>query len=329
MDKKHCLFINFLATLLLLLTTHSFAATLHAVIIADTNDWSIGESVKVDRQRVTSLFHSISNYTGLTLRTHDIYGNQLTYNKVQATLSQLSIGRDDVVFVYYTGHGGNSDQGTGWPFMDIKGGGFELKTAFNILKRKNPRFLLIIADTCNTFQGGFTITESRGGIGGGSFLADNYRKLFLDYQGYIMASSSIPGQPSWGNNRDGGFFTYGLLKNLNQAFSSRNSPNWHSIMKRAEAPIDLPGGKRQNPQTLVKIQPAKPGIAQPQQDSCYYFYKPGGVLCCRTSTGTTCDDKTGNMRGTPSGNTSGECPHYFMKPGGVLCCRWPTGVTCE
>jgi len=229
------------------------------------------------------------------------------------------VGRNDVIFFYYGGHGGNSDKGTGWPFMNLRGGRLEIKTVFGMLKSKKPRFFLVIADTCNNFGGRFSITESRGGQGGSTSLADNYRQLFLNYRGYIVASSSEPGQYSWGNNQDGGFFTYGFLKSLNQELASHKQPNWYTIMKRAEAPIDLPNGMRQTPQTVVKIEPVASWMNSPQPDSCYYFYKPGGVLCCRSPSETTCDDQT----------SRDECSYYFMKPGGVLCCRRPTGVTCE
>ena len=317
-------FLRFFSFLLLLIvaTSYSSAATLHAIIVADTNDWSIGESVKTDRQKIKRLTKSISRYTRLALKTYDIYGNQVGHHKVKTTLNRLSVGRNDVIFFYYSGHGGNSDVGSGWPFMDLKGGRFELKEVHRTLKFKNPRFFLVIGDTCNNFKGNFSITESRGGQGGDGSRAENYRQLFLNYRGYIMASSSEPGESSWGNSQDGGFFTYGFLKSLNQELASYSSPNWYTIMKRAEAPIELPNNKGvQNPQTVVKITPAKPGVAMPSVDSCYYFYKPGGVLCCRSRSSTRCDQ--------PSETPRNECPYTFMKPGGLLCCRRPSGVTCE
>ena len=317
-------FLKFFGLLLWLIvaTSYSSAATLHAIIVADINDWSVGESVKTDRKKIKRLAESISRYTGLTLKTYDIYGHQLSHHKVMTTLNGLSVGRKDVVFFYYAGHGGNSDVGTGWPFMDLKGGRFELKEVHSTLKSKNPRFFLVIGDTCNNFKGNFSITESRGGQGGEGSRTENYKQLFLNYRGYIMASSSEPGQSSWGNRQDGGFFTYGFLKSLNQELASYSSPNWYSIMKRAEAPIELPNNKGvQNPQTAVQITPTQPGVAMPTSDSCYYFYKPGGVLCCRSSSGTRCDQSSETQRD--------ECPYYFMKPGGVLCCRRPSGVTCE
>jgi hypothetical protein len=101
-----------------------------------------------------------------------------------------------------------------------------------------------------------------------------------------------------------------------------SNPNWHSIMKRTEAPIEV-GGKVQNPQSEVNITPVHAGIVEPTPDQCYYFYKPNGVLCCKTSKGTSCDNEQSQQEeACPPGG-------LFMKPGGITCCRRPTGITCD
>jgi hypothetical protein len=309
--------------LLMAFPVGALAATLHAIIVADTHDRSIGDSAKIDLGKMQGLVDDISRYAGLSTAGRSISGNEVSRRNILKAIESLSIRSDDVVIFYYAGHGSHSDTSTKWPSFSLEDGYLPLNSVVRVLKKKKPRFFLALADACNNLRNRFSIIESRGGQSSGSSLTKNYRELFLNYRGHIIASGSEPGQSSWGNGQDGGFFTYGFIKSLNQEIASYKQPNWYTIMKRAEAPIDLPNGMVQNPQTEVKIETVASWMTSPQPDSCYYFYKQGGVLCCRSPRGkTTCDNQAQR-------ESIDECPHYFMKQGGVLCCRRPTGITCE
>ncbi|OQW89682.1 MAG: hypothetical protein BWK78_07305 [Thiotrichaceae bacterium IS1] len=301
----------------------SIAETLHTIVIADTSNWQGGTSFSKDLSRIKELAGTIAIYTRLKLRLYEISGHDLNRNKVTATLDALSVEQNDVVLFHYAGHGGRtSNKSTLWPFMDIDGGALDLDKVKSILEQKNPRFLVILADTCNNFNDSLNPVWSRGGSSRGTTpQSESYRRLFLNYRGHVFASGAKPGQSSWGNSEHGGFFTDAFIKNLNNELASSN-PNWHSIMKRTEAPIEV-GGKVQNPQFKVNIQPAREGVVQPTEDACYYFYKPEGVLCCRSSRGTTCE--------ASALQSESACPEggLLMKPGGVLCCRRSTEITCQ
>ena len=57
--------------------TVSVAANLHAILVGDTNDDNIGESVSVDLKNLQSLIDDIVKHTGLTLYGKIIQGNSL------------------------------------------------------------------------------------------------------------------------------------------------------------------------------------------------------------------------------------------------------------
>ncbi|MEK7990302.1 MAG: hypothetical protein VSS52_004795, partial [Thiotrichaceae bacterium] len=61
-----------------------------------------------------------------------------------------------------------------------------------------------------------------------------------------------PGQSAWGNGQYGGFFTGAFLNSLKREIRLSSNPSWDSIMKRAEAPIEVLG-RIQNPQTFVSV----------------------------------------------------------------------------
>lgn len=301
----------------------TLADTLHTIVVADTGNWQGGRSFGKDLDRIKDLVRTVSTHTRLELQLHEISGNDVNSNNVITTVENLSVESRDVIFFHYAGHGGRtSDKSTLWPFMDIKGGAVDLERVKSTLQQKNPRFLIILADTCNNFDNSLNPVWSRGGSSSrGMPSSDGYRQLFLNYRGHVFASGSKPGQYSWGNDERGGFFTDAFLNNLNNELASSN-PNWYTIMKRTDAPIEV-GGKKQHPQSQVNISPIHGGSG-PTPDQCYYFYKPNGILCCKTATGTTCDSDNdqSQQEACPPGG-------LFMKPGGITCCRRSTGITCD
>lgn len=311
---------NLILILLILLSYNSLAANFHAIIIADTNDSTIGNSVMIDKRKINTLTRNIARNTGLTLKQQNIYGYNFNYNTVKRSLNKLSVRADDVVMFYYSGHSNNA--GGKWPALNLKGRSLKLHNVIYNLKAKKPRLLLVIADSCNN------LTNRASSLN--SFMArsipipkrNNYEKLFLKHKGTIVMGAARRGEYAWGNGQHGGFFTYQLLESLNQELALSASPNWNQLVKRAEVPIRLPYGIVQHPQSEIRIknfQKTTPNIVPSGIEKCYYYYNNKGDLCCRKSSGTTCEQAT----------IRGECPYYFYNRRGLLCCRRSTAVTCE
>ncbi len=263
-------------------------ATLHAIIVADTNDYSIGKSVQVDLQNMQGLVQNISQHTGLVMAGEEITGT-VSSSKINNAISNLSVGSDDVVIFYYSGHGYNPGNSK-WPGMSLDDGNLTIKNVKNMLKQKNPRLLIVIADTCN----GFTRSVYR--YAKSQENTENYKKLFLKYRGVITASSSKPGQFSWGNTQTGGLYTDALLRSFNKELASQSNPNWESLMERANKPLN--GGALQQPQykAVVSVigtsiqptpvqQPTITNSPQPGTITCSNYFNEGGQECCNLTNG--------------------------------------------
>jgi hypothetical protein len=222
---------------------------LHAILVANTDDKAIGS--EIDLKKITELLEMIEINTGLTLEIHTMAGNHFNYNQVTNTLTHLSVNPNDVVMFYYSGHGINKDEQSRWPSMQVGNRLLNLTWVTSTLKEKNPRFFIAISDSCNNFIKSIPTTNTKGITQG-----ENFKPLFLDYQGYIISSAAKPGQMSGGSSQHGGLFTKALLKSLNEEMASTN-PNWHTIMARAETPIsftDQFGNKQlQMPQSKINI----------------------------------------------------------------------------
>jgi len=267
------------------------AATLHAIIAVDTEDGTIGPSVRVDLGKMQGLVNNISQYTGLATAGRAISGNELNRRNIMSAVEGLSVGSDDVVLFYYAGHGYNPSE-TAWPAMNLSGDDLPLKTVRETLKAKNPRLLIVMADTCNApgSGGGFDARDAG--------KANNYKVLFLKYRGTITASSSEPGEYSYSNATIGGFYTNAFLNSLTTELVSNQTPSWDAIMERANAPLN---NGSQHPQAKVDVKLIGGAIGNNPDDcrnppncngspvfsapadnmgTCQKRYRRGGKKCC-------------------------------------------------
>jgi hypothetical protein len=231
-------------------------STLHAIIIADTNNETVGKSVQIDMKNINRLLESIVGNTKLRLETQSISGNQLNRENVTQAVNKLRVKPDDMVFFYYSGHGANTEKGSEWPSMLINNKLTSLDAIISQLSMKKPRFLMVLSDSCNSFMKDIFGSKSPTI---GRLKSANYRQLFLKYRGYIIASSSIPGQRSWGNNQNGGLFTHAFISSLDQNIRS-NNPDWNKIMQEGTKPHTIYTlGRRntQQPQYTIEIEQMK------------------------------------------------------------------------
>jgi Caspase domain len=309
--------------------TFSLAATLHAILVGDTNDASIGTSVQVDQKKLQGLIKSISEYTGMTLSPHYVSGNQLNLANVRQAINSVSAGSNDVILFYWSGHGFNANNDDSvFPTMNIKGytETLGLSAVKDMLRQKGPRLLLVIGDTCNK-PGGSSGRE----VEARNEKPENYKKLFLNHRGTIIASGSRKGQYSYGNPQSGGLYTRAFLSSLSTELASEGSPNWDNLMKRAEAPINVGqdhAGRPviQEPQSVVEVGPVGPvgpdtnNVGPDNSDPC------GGV----TNQGTkqTCGALGPSAQKPESEDDDSECKAgtYRKKDGGKTeCCETDSG----
>ena len=220
--------------------------TIHAILVGDTVDPNIGRGDKLDLDLMKSLLRDASKYTGMRLRMK-VFDDRIPRTDIMNTVKNLQPGSNDTVIFFYTGHGYRMRSfKSKWPAMALQGnsgrtGGLQLKWAYDVLKRKNPRLLIVMADACNNYvsEGAIdTIT-----VQSGTPRPESYKKLFLHAKGHIIASSSIPGQYSYSGST-GSQYTVAFMESIKDQLSGSN-PTWKRVMDNATRPIY--GGK-QRPQ---------------------------------------------------------------------------------
>lgn len=216
------------------------AASLHVILVGDSlNDQDpTGFEGGVDLWRREA--KKIAAYTGLELEGVIFEGHHCRIEHVMRYIEELKIESDDIVILYFAMHGSRTKEKTNrWP--DLSFSLDQQKIDFNLfndlLREKNPRLFLSIADSCNNIVSDrvssnqvnnqlylgqeeedrqvFTNTSSFTSLLVGSTsneLLAKYKRLFLDHSGSIIISTSSPGQFSIKHCLTGGVFTTQLIE---------------------------------------------------------------------------------------------------------------------
>ncbi|MBA3239425.1 MAG: caspase family protein [Parachlamydiaceae bacterium] len=204
--------------------------------------------------------------SGLSANINLIYG-KIDRENVIRKIEQLVIEPDDVVVVYFAMHGYRfREKASIWPniFFGESDNGLEMEYIISKIRYKKPRMFMAIADSCNSYVRKDSISTKRA-LSGINAMAEkeNFKKLFLNYSGSIIACGAIPGQSSWGNDVVGGYMTASLIESLKDVLSreSTEDVSWEAIFTQIEGRIEKfmnPYGNDdpivQTPQIQIELQ---------------------------------------------------------------------------
>jgi hypothetical protein len=224
---------------------------MYLLIVANTNDPSIGKGCVYDTTRAIELFQSIAKYIGIPVVKKVIAGK--TYNKasVERMLAELKPDLNDIVIFYYTGHGFRKPTDKRiFPYIDLRPkddrtymvNSLHMEDILKTIRNKptQARLNLLISDCCNNIPG--KIKSPGKSIVGfrdiRDWSEDNVRQLFLNpmAQSVMMTAADVD-QLAACDTTDGSLFTTyfkAALENNLTRFKSKNKVNWDQVVREAK-----------------------------------------------------------------------------------------------
>ncbi|HEY4135184.1 MAG TPA: DM9 repeat-containing protein [Alphaproteobacteria bacterium] len=230
------------------------AQTLQAILIADTNDPSIGVSVKKDFESLKRTLQAAAGYTGMKLELQALEGNQVTLANVRAAVQAVKTGPNDTVFFYYSGHGFRTPNSKSrYPYLYVSQQGQAFEEIVAELRKKTPRLLIAVTDSCNN-EADLPVAAAMRSMSAPPDYKKTYSRLWLDAAGEIVIASSKEGEYAWGDDDVGGYFTKRFLEsheNQVQTSSPTVTPGWENIIATAKNVITVPFGGTTYTQTPI------------------------------------------------------------------------------
>ncbi|MSP01257.1 MAG: hypothetical protein EXR07_09460 [Acetobacteraceae bacterium] len=244
-----------------------------ALLITDNTDHqrvnngpgSIATGIRKNAEFMEAFFQKVRSATGMTVDVRRIVGtatpdDPFTCNNIVQTIRTLPVSRDDAVMVYYSGHGfniGTTDPTamstqiaryvpaefqnrplTQFPFLAC---GTMVNTSPSLdmiaawLSEKQPRLTIVMADACNSFEGG-SGPSAESFFGGTRGLTTDLRlrSLFVEARGTVLITGSARGHYSYYDNsalQAGGVFTKAFLSALGEIPASERT-TWQDVGRR-------------------------------------------------------------------------------------------------
>jgi len=234
------------------------AADLHLITFIDTTDSAIG--TVEDLQNALQWADLLSASTGLTLRLQAYSGADVNVTKTRNVLNSLQVGSDDVIYFYYSGHGYNPGDRK-WPVLTYVntwyGTDVSLDEVVETLIPKQPRLLVILADCCNSYPGG-TSQSLRLPSTLSATQQANFRRLFCDFRGSVLASGASPGQVSLGGAGEGSLFTNFFMYDAITLASSAGDLTWAAVFAKTTADTQAEAA------TIILVGETEPVVQVPQ-----------------------------------------------------------------
>ena len=156
----------------------------------------------------------------------------------------MNPGADDVVFVYYSGHGKIDRRKADSLVLMLPDKNLSRHQLAKAMERLRCRLKILITDSCssgprvtaqtnlNTKRDSFDVDK----IVDSPDIGESFIDLFLEHKGFLNLTSTSEGEFAFGDNHDGGWFTLAFVKVLYRFRNLDQSPHdgfvsWEEVFK--------------------------------------------------------------------------------------------------
>lgn len=226
-----------------------------------TEDEGIGWSCKRDMRYMKVVMAEMAHSINMNLATYYYDGQDITANRLKSVLQNLNCSPQDIVFFYYTGHGGRAqnDPNTKFPQLLCKptSDGWSDNNMIPVdyisktIAQKHPQLHIVFTDCCNNESRFITPKTGMYTSKGATVIKETtkrlYQTLLKNKQGHVIVSSSKPGQIS--NCMDYepgmGMASFSFLVEIELAEESQPNIDWNTLLSKASKRTDTMAREQQ------------------------------------------------------------------------------------
>ena len=267
--------------------------TIHALVIAMDLDARSPGRYAIDSERILAVLSDIEGEgvclvePKVLLSSSDDGRNKPTRQNILGWIKDVQPGANDVVFVYFCGHGSQDeskmDDGT---YLRIWGGKLYRQDIVNALGSSwDCRLKILVTDSCSGNGRGEAKTTISPPVG--YPIKEVYRDLFVEHEGFLHLASASPGEVAFGDNADGGWFTHALVGAINSEDynDGEDGRRWEHVFAKASQTVDnrvdkladSPPGTRQFKGIKIQQTPKAYKLPELVTDPEKWIHRPSGV----------------------------------------------------
>ncbi len=210
------------------------AGQLRVLLVGDTT-CNISEQLEVDLALMKKESIKLSKHLKRPLDLKVIEGRRVDRREVLTTLDRMRVDPDDILMVFYTGHGfRNHEKRSKFPFLYFTRTreALDMEELIHKTYNKRAQFALVIVDACN-----LPFAHLEEGDGGRMISKDfntegnircNLAHLFENRRGVLAIASAAPGEVAYASHY-GGYFTQAFLDTLYTNNCSVTN-NWETLL---------------------------------------------------------------------------------------------------
>ena len=223
--------------------------TIHALLIIMDGDPVNFKQYQQNERWIRYLLQAIENNGVCELKLTTLRSSSDTKSpnpqRILTWVRELTPRSNDVVFIYYCGHGARNRQALeGGTYFNFTGARLYRKELVDTLKTSQTwesRLKILITDTCSVDS---SITVPKEVVATSAAVdyraAKAYRQLFVEHSGFLHVTSATEDEYSWGDSRNGGWFTNSLVRSINsQPDNMSRFVGWKEVFADTKKEVNI------------------------------------------------------------------------------------------
>ncbi len=196
------------------------AQTVHTLLVIMDDDKTLGRGMQVNLDKLNDLLKKVDKVYRVEKDVYLSSRRETTPDNVLRWVRALRPARDDVVFIYYGGHGGMVSKTDRRTYLYLTSGELYRADLEAAVKSHSCRLKIIVTDACSSYpsseqsqaelQTYASIVPSRQNV-----MIEN---LFGQHEGLLHVNGASEGQYGWSDTArtgQGGFFTRSFIAAIN------------------------------------------------------------------------------------------------------------------